>query len=308
MIPFERNFFLGEERDNFFIEPMMKCIWAAEMEVLSEINQICINHDLHWFAYWGTLLGAARHKGFVPWDDDIDICMLRSDYNKFIHFAQSELPSGFQILSPYTDDDWSQPFILVRNSDTVSTAPERLAAFHGCPYVVGVDIYPLDALPPDPEGTALSTLSSVFLYNSWHVDTDLENVLKSLPELEEVCHTKFDPSHNLKNQLLRAADKTCQCYDISECDYITDYIYHAVRQIPLQKNWFAETVRLPFENIMVYAPKEYDKVLTVLYGDWRTPVNWRASKEATYHSFFQEQADELRAEVTKRVMRGESIF
>ena len=302
MIPFERSFFLGEERDGFYVKPMMKCMWAAEMEVLSEINQICINHNLQWFAHWGTLLGAARHKGFIPWDDDLDICMLRSDYNKFIHFAQSELPAGFRLYSPYTSDDWDQPHCLVKNSERVNYSPEHLAAFHACPYAIGVDIFPLDALPPDPEGTALSTLASVFLHNTWEVDKNIEEVLEALPELEEVCHTKFDPSRNLKNQLLRAADKTCQCYDISECDEITHYCVHALRKIPFRKEWFAETIRLPFENIMVYAPKEYDKVLTVLYGDWRTP------KKYAYHPAFQEQADELKASITNRIMRGESLF
>ncbi|MCH5270569.1 MAG: LicD family protein [Lachnospiraceae bacterium] len=302
MIPFEREFFLGEERDGFFVKPMMKCMWAAEMEVLSEINRICINHDLHWFAGWGTLLGAARHKGFIPWDDDLDICMLRSDYNKFIHFAQSELPADFLLLSPYTDNDWNQPHCTVKNSHQINYSPEHLAAFHACPYIIGVDIFPLDALPPDPEGTALSTLASVFLHNSWEADTNLEEVLEALPELEEVCHTKFDPSHNLANQLLRAADKVCQCFDISECDDITHYLIHALQKIPFKKEWFAETIQLPFENIMVYAPKEYDKVLTVLYGDWRTP------KKYEYHTNFKDQADQLKAELTNRIMRGESIF
>ena len=302
MIPFEREFFLGETRADFFVKPMMKCMWAAGMEILSEINQICINHNLHWFAFWGTLLGAARHKGFIPWDDDIDICMFRSDYNKFIHFAQSELPAGFRLYSPYTSDTWTQPHCLVKNSAGINYSPEHLAAFHACPYAVGVDIYPLDALPPDPEGTSLSTLSSVFLHNCWETDTNLEEVLAALPELEEVCHIKFDTSHNLKNQLLRAADKTCQCFDISECDLVTNYLYHAIQNIPFRKEWFAETIQLPFENILVYAPKEYDKVLTVLYGDWRTPVREES------HANFKEQAEQLKADIINRVMRGESLF
>lgn len=299
MIHFDRSFFQEEQRDDFLVESRMKYIWAAELEVLYEINQVCMNHDLQWFAFYGTLLGAARHKGFIPWDDDMDICMLRSDYNKFIHYAQSELPEGFQVLSPYTRDDWSQTFALVRNADTISISPERLAAFHGCPYVVGVDIFPLDALPPEPAGTALCELSSTFLYHSRLVDTNLEEVMNTLPELEEVCRTKFDPSGNLKNQLLRAADKVSQCYDISECDYITLYPEHAIEKIPLQKEWFAETIQLPFENLMIPVPKEYDKVLTVLYGDWHVPI------KAEVHEIYLEQTDKfrdaLRTEITNHL-------
>lgn len=302
MIPFERNFFLGEQRDDFFVEPVMKCCWAAEMEVLSEINQICINHDLRWFAYWGTLLGAARHKGFVPWDNDIDICMLRSDYNKFIHFAQSELPAGFWLASPYTADTWSQPHCLVRNSTEISISLERLAAFHGCPYCVGVDIFPLDALPPEPEGSAIRSMADSLYYCSKKTGDDFEEVIDFLPEFEKAYHIKFDSSKNLRNQLLRAADKVCQCYDISECDHVTNYLTNSTREFSMRKEWYAEAVRLPFENIMVYAPKEYDKVLTVLYGDWQTPV------KTPQHPFYEGQRKELNAEIAKRVMRGETIF
>lgn len=295
MIPFEKEFFLEEQRDDFLIESRVKHIWAAEMEVLYAIDQICVNHGLRWFAYAGTLLGSARHKGFIPWDDDMDICMLRSDYNKFIHFAQTELPPGYQILSPYTDNDWDQAFSLVRNSDTISISPERLAAFHGCPYVVGVDIFPLDAIPPEPEASALSSLHSVFCYYSGQTKTHMQEVMDALPELEKICNTKFDPSHNLKNQLLRAADKVCQCYDISECNEVARYPYYDIKHISFPKEWFAETVLLPYENIGVYAPKEYDKFLTALYGDWRTPVREEG------HKIFQEQAEMLRDALRSKI-------
>lgn len=302
MIPFERSFFRGEQRDDYYVEPMMKCCWAAEMEVLAEINQICINHDLHWFADWGTLLGAARHQGFVPWDDDMDICMLRGDYNKFIHFAQTELPAGFWLASPYTVDTWNQPHCLVRNSTEITLSLERLAAFHGCPYCVGVDIFPLDALPPEPEGSAIRALADSIFCLGKRTDNELADVMDFLPELEEMCHIKFDTSHNLKNQLFRAADKVCQYYDISESDYVTNYLTDATKEYPMRKEWYLESIRLPFENITVYAPKEYDKVLTVQYGDWRTPV------KTLQHPFYEGQRQELNAEIAKRIMQGESIF
>ena len=77
MLQFEDSFFEGETRHDFFIEPMMKRAWAASMEVLAEIDRICKKHEIKYFAYWGTLLGAVRHKGFIPWDDDIDIAIDR---------------------------------------------------------------------------------------------------------------------------------------------------------------------------------------------------------------------------------------
>ena len=72
MIDFSEEFFEGETRDGFYIEPMMKHAWAAQMEVYMEIAEICNRHGIQYFADWGTLLGAVRHHGFVPWDDDME--------------------------------------------------------------------------------------------------------------------------------------------------------------------------------------------------------------------------------------------
>ena len=78
------EYYQGETRDGFYIEPMMKCAWAAHLEVLRKIDIICRENDIRYFADWGTLLGAIRHKGYIPWDDDLDICMLRPDLERFL--------------------------------------------------------------------------------------------------------------------------------------------------------------------------------------------------------------------------------
>ena len=77
---FPQEFFLDEVRDGFFVPAMMKRAWAAELEILIEIDKICDRHHIRYFIDYGTLLGAMRHKGFIPWDDDIDISMKREDY------------------------------------------------------------------------------------------------------------------------------------------------------------------------------------------------------------------------------------
>ena len=73
------NFLQGEVRDGFYVENMMKRAWAAQMEVLKDVDVFCKKHNITYYAEWGTLLGAIRHKGFIPWDDDIDIRMKRED-------------------------------------------------------------------------------------------------------------------------------------------------------------------------------------------------------------------------------------
>ena len=83
MLKFDKKFFEEEERDGFVIEPLMKNAWAAELQVLERVDQICQEHNIPYYADWGTLLGTIRHKGFIPWDDDIDICMRREDLERF---------------------------------------------------------------------------------------------------------------------------------------------------------------------------------------------------------------------------------
>ncbi len=87
-LEFSNEFFYDEVKDGFFISEMMKRYWAAQLEVLKVIDDICQKHGIKWFAIYGTLLGAIRHNGYIPWDDDLDIAMLRDDYDKFFNVVK----------------------------------------------------------------------------------------------------------------------------------------------------------------------------------------------------------------------------
>ena len=89
------DFFRDAIRYGFYVPTQVKIAWAASLDVLSEIDRICQKHGITYFADWGTILGAVRHGGFVPWDDDLDICMLRADYNRFREVADTELPPSY---------------------------------------------------------------------------------------------------------------------------------------------------------------------------------------------------------------------
>lgn len=94
---FEKEYFEKEIRCDFEVSSCMKHAWAAEMEVLQCVAEICEKNDLQYYAYWGTLLGAVRHGGYIPWDDDIDIALKREEYNRLIDILPKELPDGFVI-------------------------------------------------------------------------------------------------------------------------------------------------------------------------------------------------------------------
>lgn len=94
---FTNEYFEDEVRDGFFVPSLIKQEWAAGLEILNEIDKVCQNHNIQYFADWGTLLATVRHKGYIPWDDDLDITMKREDYRRFCEIAPDELPDGFEI-------------------------------------------------------------------------------------------------------------------------------------------------------------------------------------------------------------------
>ena len=200
----------------------MKRAWAAEMEVLMEIDRICKENAIQYFADSGTLLGAVRHQGFIPWDDDIDITMKRSDYEKFIKIAKTCLPSGWILLHPHYSIKaiWRNTFMRICNTDRISFEEAHLDRFHGFPYPVGVDIFPLDNIPIDEDEKEIYCLLQRYLYSAICLikskDTvTLESVLQ---ELEILCNVVLPRDGNLLSEVLQLADKVCKMYEVDECN------------------------------------------------------------------------------------------
>ena len=150
---FPDSWFEDEVREGFFIAGMMKRAWAAQLQVLSDVAEVCKRHQITYYADFGTLLGAVRHRGFIPWDDDLDICMKREDYDRFLA-AVDELPEGYFVRNIHTDETYTELFTRVINSREINFEAEFLEKFHGCPYGMGIDVFVLDDLAPDAEKEA----------------------------------------------------------------------------------------------------------------------------------------------------------
>lgn len=305
MIEFDQSFFLGETRDDFYIEPMMKCAWAAQLEVLQVVQQICEKHNIRYFVADGTLLGAVRHKGYIPWDDDLDICMLRQDYERFLTLAPAEFTGDYCIISPYTRLDYDLTFARICNASSVSYSAERLHAFHGFPYVAGVDILPLDTIPTSSGARdAFFELYSLVFSSCRLCQEKPSEVMDILPDLEELCHTAIDRTGNIFNQLCRLSDTISQSYKNENSPYLSRVALHNEEKQLLQKNWYSDCIWMPFENIMVPVPVGYDQILTAIYGDYMTPVRGAAAHD---YPFYEQQRKEMVQLLTDCINRGGNL-
>ena len=163
---FPIDFFLDEVREGFFIPAMMKRAWAAELEILVEIDKICEKHKLRYFIDYGNLLGAIRHKGFIPWDDDIDIMMLRKDYEIFAKVANDELPKELLFRSPEDDSGNYELFSSVQHREMLIST-DAIGKYHNYLYGAGVDIFPYDYLAKDPDKETAGGNFKILVYSGF---------------------------------------------------------------------------------------------------------------------------------------------
>ena len=148
---FDTSYYEDEVREGFYIPGMIKRSWAVQLDILELIAKICEKHKIKWYAEGGTLIGAVRHRGFIPWDDDLDIFMMRNDYNRFMEIVKDEIPEGYGVLNLQNEPEYEHFLTRITNGKVINMNASYLMKNHGFPYVAGVDIFPLDYLIPDEE-------------------------------------------------------------------------------------------------------------------------------------------------------------
>lgn len=275
---FDSSFFEDEYRNDFFIPQMMKRAWAAKLELLQIIIDICHSHNLTYFAAYGTLLGAVRHKGFIPWDDDIDIMLKRADYNQLLQVLPKELPAGFALAGLYSKDS---AFFLPTYQSLVVTIPsfwslsDYMERFHGFPYRgMGIDIFPLDNYPDDANAGQVQTylIQKIALtVQNWST-YDSQTKTQQLAELESLCNVSISLGDHTLQQLLQLQDSIRTLYSDAESHYLAYDDAWILGKAPINKDWYCDVISVPFENISIDIPKHYDELLTYAYGNYMEPV------------------------------------
>ena len=244
---------------------------ACHVILLEEVKRICQKHDLKYYAIAGTLLGAVRHKGAIPWDDDMDLGLLRPDYDKFIEAAKQELHDSIFLQCFDTDPSYGFPFAKLMLKDTLMV--ERNAAGNSAQKGIYIDIFPLDNAPQERSLQEKHLRKTYFLkrlllakqhYRVYQKGEFKRMLAYTALSILAACTS----AKRIANKL----EKEIQAFNGKETTEVVNiggaYGYWKEK---LQKEWFCDTVELPFESTTISAPSGYKEYLTYFYGDYMTP-------------------------------------
>lgn len=267
-----QSYYEDEVRDGFYVPGMMKRAWAAQIEVLEAVSAVCEKYNIQYFADAGTLLGAVRHNGFIPWDDDLDICMRREEYERFIKVAKKELPEGYVVLNIHEEPEYDELFTRIVNGRQINFNKEHLEKFHGFPYATGIDIFPLDYIAPSEaeEKTRCEMIKIVYdIAKNMNESVPKAVVDVCIDQVEKLTCCKVDKNANIKNQLFLIIEKLYTLYDdkcSNEIALLPVWIKSGTNKF--DKKWYETSVNIPFEHTTIPAPAMYDAILTQKYGDY----------------------------------------
>lgn len=288
VLDFPKDFFEGETRDGFYIEPLMKHAWAANLEVLHKVDILCQALNIPYFVDWGTLLGTVRHKGYIPWDDDIDIGVLREDYNK-LKYAIQNCQNELEFYDVYEEGEWGAHASKIVNSLTFLTNRQDIKRYHGFSFFSSIDVFVIDCVPRDKkleieQYDALKAISEVSHLrdeiktydpesSEYHYAKKNEKAL--VETIRRMCHIEFSQENPTNQELYILKDEILSLYSEEQSDYYT--VPHRLangQDYYIPKEVFADRIRMPFENIEVNVPSGYEFILKKNYGEnYMTPVN-----------------------------------
>ena len=252
----------------------MNELQQRQLNLLKEFIKVCDKHNLKWFLIGGSTLGAIRHKGFIPWDDDIDLGMPRDDYDKFMELQYEFEETPYFIQNFKSDPCYIYNYGKLRDSST--TFIENFYKNHRINHGIWLDIFPIDGISMEMvEPKKLAKKIRFIWFQVW---------LSYLPALRR----KVRKETWFKDILLNIVAGLFYIFDIAH--YRNKRVERYIRKIPFDKavmaancfgfnmskeamdaNIFRETIKVPFEDIEVNVVKDYDTYLRNIYGEYMTP-------------------------------------
>ncbi len=251
-------------------------VHEANLKILKEIDRICRKYKIRYMLDAGTLLGAVRHQGFIPWDDDADIAFTRSNYNAFMKVVRRELPDTMELVTPDSFQGGKAFFdftarIIYKNSQ-MHEHTEEMEYYNGKLNHLWVDLFTIDELPQKKWAANITLLLHKVIY------------LLSMGHRYHLDYSKYSPFHKAAvgivstigrlvpmkylfrlQQMAAVKDRRDRSNLRYYSNYQPDYLY-----VTLQKEWCDDVVDVDFCDTILMAPKHWHEVLTWIYGDYMT--------------------------------------
>lgn len=237
------------------------------LRVFKAFDAFCSENGIQYFAWSGTLIGAIRHGGFIPWDDDIDVVMKRDDFDRFINL-RNKVEDGFRIAC-YHDGESPYPFAKFYSTEgTIWEYPQFS-------FVIGpwVDVFPLDKCQNGNKDikalelfhNAMWKYRKAVAYSPWsEICRDLFRGSVKAFAIKMVKKIRYSP---FKQRYIKQAETAENILRSLTGNGYGDYSFPLINEV-FPSEWLREAVRMPFEDTTILVPKKYDKVLSDMYGDY----------------------------------------
>ena len=297
------GFLSPEIRSGYDVPAKLKKVWAVQLDLLKTLLDVCKRNDIEVIVWCGTLLGAVRHKGFIPWDDDVDVALDRENYEKLINLPTSEFPEPYFMQTAMSDQRHFFPYARFRNSKTTCV----IGGFDDPGYNNGIyiDVFPLDGYA----GSKLLVRVQWFLKSL--VACVIDNEHNGLPIRPSVVARSVNLLRWIWKMMGRKFLFRCYNAIITAATAHVERLSHMhgemweITGYWIYKHEIADRVEVPFENIMVPVPRNYHEVLSRHYGDYsQFPPESKRGKwhegmlqfepEMPYREFFAQKAKEGR--------------
>lgn len=250
-----------------------------QIDILKMFSKYCGLHDLNYCLYYGTLIGAVRHKGYIPWDDDIDIAMPRPDYEKLIQNFNG-FHEDYEVFENRIQENYALPFAKISNKKTKII---ELSDINFNNLGVNIDVFPLDGLPESQKIKKsllrrIKILRTIYTIKSVKYN-DLRSLYKNvILQIGKIIFYFYKPK-KITTSIINEAIS----YDFENSSEVACLVWgDGIRGI-MEKSYFDKCVKLEFEGEFYNAPFEYDKILRQIYGDYMQlpPID----KQKSHHDF-----------------------
>lgn len=269
--------FLEEEvRCDYTVTKDIKEVWAIEIDLLMQLDEVCKKHNLKYYITDGTMLGTVRHKGFIPWDDDIDVTMFRDDYEKLLKVAETEFKYPYFLQTEYSDPGCLRGHAQLRNSATTGILKTEEGKFK---FNQGLflDVFVMDNVIDDKKlfeqqkKDAEKYRKRAVKYARWSTRYYKQNTWQSKVKgiLYPVVNT-FLRKTKLEEKNFRKFEEVCKRYNNMETKYVTtlEFSFDIERWGKRLKSYFDKVEYMPFEFIKLPISVDYDEMLRNDYGDY----------------------------------------